>query len=226
MKLLLLLKYERKDIGINYLSNFKFKSTKCPNCNIEFVKNYNKVYCSHICKVHYNLQIFIKKFWSKVDKNTDNGCWLWKGRLNDKGYGTMCSNYFMNGEQRSHRISYILIKGFIPEGKFLLHSCHNAICVNPDHLRPGTQKENMQDMDKANRRNPTIGSKNPQAKLKEHDIIDILDMFKNGISKKELSAIYNIKIQAINSIIGRRRWKHVEWPVKKKEDNEQKPDKL
>lgn len=42
-----------------------------------------------------------------------------------------------------YRILYEHTKGTIPEGKYLLHSCDNKHCVNPDHLEPGTQRNNI-----------------------------------------------------------------------------------
>lgn len=29
------------------------------------------------------------KFWLRVDKNGENGCWNWIGSLTDQGYGTV-----------------------------------------------------------------------------------------------------------------------------------------
>jgi hypothetical protein len=45
----------------------------------------------------------------------------------------------------SHRFSYELANGPVPEGLELdhRHTCPK-ICVNPDHLRPATRKENME----------------------------------------------------------------------------------
>lgn len=82
-----------------------------------------------------------EKLLSKVEK-IPLGCWLFRGALCD-GYGRI----FINGKSEStHRVSWIVYKGPIPNGLFVLHKCDVRNCVNPDHLFLGTHKDNMQDM--------------------------------------------------------------------------------
>lgn len=70
------------------------------------------------------------------------GCWLWNRQLYPSGYGS----FFAHGRnRRAHRFSYELYKGEIPEGLLVLHSCDTPRCVNPDHLRVGTDQDNTQD---------------------------------------------------------------------------------
>lgn len=68
-------------------------------------------------------------------------CWLWIGSKWPTGYG----GYWLNGESvGAHRKSYEVHKGKkIPKGKQLDHLCKVRACVNPDHLEPVTQKENL-----------------------------------------------------------------------------------
>lgn len=45
-----------------------------------------------------------------------------------------------------HRWVYEEMFGEIPDGMVILHSCDNSLCINPEHLSAGTQKENVHDM--------------------------------------------------------------------------------
>ena len=80
----------------------------------------------------------LKRFMSKVNK-TDT-CWLWTSAKNIGGYGV----FGLNGKNiLSHRLSYELYIGKIPEGLQIDHLCRVRYCVNPDHLDPVTQAENI-----------------------------------------------------------------------------------
>lgn len=93
------------------------------------------------------LRLFLSKIW--VGPLT--GCWHWTGALRrwskepwDGGYAA-----FWDGERvvRGHVWIYQQLVGEVPPGKVLLHSCDNRKCVNViDHIKPGTQLENIEDM--------------------------------------------------------------------------------
>jgi len=80
-----------------------------------------------------------KRFWSKVDRQEEDDCWLWGAAENGLGYGI-----FTRHKKRwyAHRLSYTMLVGPIPEGLVIDHLCRNPGCVNPKHLEPVTHREN------------------------------------------------------------------------------------
>lgn len=77
----------------------------------------------------------IRNFWRSVNK-TDT-CWLWTGTTSADGYAHLTRD---QKKIYGHRYSYELVKGPIPEGMIIHHTCNNKICVNPDHLELTTRE--------------------------------------------------------------------------------------
>lgn len=67
-------------------------------------------------------------------------CIIWDGSKDGKGYGKVMFNY---KSYRAHRVMYERHIGTIPEGMVIDHLCRNKSCVNPKHLEPVTQRENI-----------------------------------------------------------------------------------
>lgn len=87
-------------------------------------------------------ETFVERFWMKVNKagpvhpTLGTACWLWTAAILPCGYGQ-----FHN--LKPHRISYELEVGPIPTGLVIDHLCRVRACVNPAHLEPVTQRENI-----------------------------------------------------------------------------------
>lgn len=86
-------------------------------------------------------------------KRTDhNGCHIWLGNNNGAHkYGVL----HFDGIKFAHRVAYELRNGVIPEGLVIDHTCHNRLCVNAEHLRAVTSKQNQENRKSCNRNSTT-----------------------------------------------------------------------
>lgn len=83
------------------------------------------------------------RFWKKVLISGTNDCWHWKACKNNKGYGQF---KLKSKTVLAHKMSWELTnRRPFPKGKVTLHLCDNPPCVNPKHLKVGTQNDNVQD---------------------------------------------------------------------------------
>ena len=85
------------------------------------------------------------RFWMRVgaiDPRSDD-CMEWQGHRLPTGYGML---HGPDGEHLySHRVSFSLIHGPIPDGMVVRHRCDNPSCVRPSHLELGTHADNAAD---------------------------------------------------------------------------------
>jgi hypothetical protein len=150
-----------------------------------------------------------KRFWSKV-KKTDN-CWLWMGTtsLNRSRAGQLCGKFFASvGKLRfwkAANYSWYLHNGVNLGGLHVLHTCDNALCVNPDHLFLGTHQDNMDD--KVAKGRQARGEGHGRARLTEDDI---RAMRSSGLSESRVAKKWRISPSHAHRIMTRERWAHVD----------------
>lgn len=142
------------------------------------------------------------KFWSHVEKSND--CWNWVGGKDGGGYG--CFSSSMMKERKSHRISWILHYGEIPNGMHILHHCDNPSCVNPNHLFIGKNVDNVRDKIRKGRIGDFSGTRNGMCKLTENEVLNIRKLHDEGVSYRMLSKKFNIGMTQIGRIIRKESW--------------------
>lgn len=162
----------------------------------------------------------IERFEKQYMPEPNTGCLLWLGAYFSNGYGA----FWIGGGKtvRAHRFSYETYVGKIPEGLCVLHKCDTPICVNPEHLFLGTDKDNAVDRNAKNRHafgNRSGAKKHPEktprgessgvSKLKAEDILEIRKEHASGSTQKAIAEKYGICHQNVSSITKGRTWKHV-----------------
>ena len=158
----------------------------------------------------------IARFWSKVDKRGPDECWLWTACSDLAGYGRFWFKRTGQREQRAHRFSWMLANGQIPDRLLVLHSCSerypagdltNRRCVNPSHLRTGTDAENSDDKHAQSRQVVLRGEAHGMAKLTEADVIAIRN--EPGLHR-EIARRFGVSQFTVSSIKRLESWAHVQ----------------
>jgi hypothetical protein len=81
---------------------------------------------------------------------TESGCWEWQGHCahfrgikpGQRGYAKGSA---YGKSIRIHRWMIEATQRKLQPGEVARHKCDNPPCINPDHLHPGTQKDNIRD---------------------------------------------------------------------------------
>lgn len=158
----------------------------------------------------------IDRFNEKVRPlNDGSGCMVWTANSLPKGYGVFSAKS-PEGKKRTylaHRWIYQQIHGVVlGRFDFILHSCDNPPCVNIEHLRIGTAKENTRDMDERGRRNATAprGEDAGLAKLTECEVLEIRRLHAIGaVNQRDLAIMFRVSKSNIGAIVTRKTWKHL-----------------
>lgn len=122
--------------------------------------------------------------------NTQTGCWEWQRGKNERGYGVIRVG---GRTKKAHRCYYEKYVGEIPGGMTIDHLCRNRACVNPDHLEPVTQTENVR--------------RGRAAKLKNRDVLEIRWLRQLGLTCRVIGDIFGVSEKQIGMISNNKSWR-------------------
>jgi len=148
------------------------------------------------------------RFWKHVKKSKDpDGCWLWTASTSGGGYGTF--NIGGGVMWPAHRFSYTRFVGPIPDSLWVLHRCDVKGCVRPDHLFPGTPKDNTEDA--AKKGILPSGERQWNHRLTWKAIVDIRRRYaEGGVTQRVLALEYGVHSVTIGDVIRNKTWKVLE----------------
>jgi len=149
----------------------------CPCCKNVFKIATSQEGCSLKCR--FNLSF----------KKSENGCWEWTKYKSGRKKFQYASIWINRKRMQASHISYEMHKGNITQGLYVLHTCDNPSCVNPDHLYLGTHQQNMDDMNDRGR-----GNKNRWhfRKYLKKQCLEVIKLRDNGKMYREISEIVGI----------------------------------
>ena len=155
-----------------------------------------------------SLTLLKKRLWEKIEQRGAEECWPWTAASDNHGRGRI--NVF--GQVRVASQVLLILEGLPKPAAPNDCALHKAdclpSCMNPSHLRWGSQKENMQDKVKRgtsrHKAGTFLGSKST---LTEQDIRDIRA---STLTLEEQAELYEISARSVWDIRKRRAWTWVE----------------
>ncbi len=131
-----------------------------------------------------------------------DACWEWQSPGDQRHYPKF--KLAPGKTIDSHRLSYMTLKGAIPEGLYVCHTCDNRRCSNPSHLFLGTAKDNAIDAHQKSRMTPPSTTK-----LTEFQVAQIRRDLKQGKSHTAIALQYSVSRKTISNIANGYTWKQV-----------------
>ena len=137
-----------------------------------------------------------------IKKPPKKKCVVWPFNMDKRGYGWI---YHEGRCWSPSRLCLVLVTGKDPKNKYVAHKpieCHNPSCVNPNHLRWATPKENCADR----LLDGTFRGKG-NSKLNERKVIEI---FHAEGSCSEIGRLFNVSKMTVSSIKREKSWAWVD----------------
>lgn len=107
-----------------------------------------------------------------IPDHAEGTCWTWGGMIDQEGYGriSLRSSEFIPGlrkDRLTHRLSWEITFGEIPNEMCVLHRCDNRKCVRPSHLFLGDRDANNKDRENKGRggHSKLAGAMSPNSKM-------------------------------------------------------------
>jgi hypothetical protein len=162
-------------------------------------------YCGSACYHRATEKPLAQKLWGKVLKTPK--CWVFTGRRNTHGYGRLVISAGRRGpEIYTHRLSWELHFGPIPDDKHVLHRCDNPPCVRPEHLYLGTDEDNRRDA--VERGRIAHGVRHWHARLNLEAVLAIRKAA-GSMTYAQIAPQWGIRVATVGKIVRRELWRHV-----------------
>jgi ribosomal protein S14 len=153
--------------------------------------------CGNPAGVHRYKLPWPERLWSQVTK-TDT-CWLWNGEVDDDGYGHITGPDGRRGGV--HRLSLaesgVAVEPFV----VVMHRCDVPNCLRPDHLRVGTNAENVADMIEKGRFRAPCGEANGHAIVTDAQVVEIRQRCASGETQRSVARAFGIAQPTVSGVV-------------------------
>lgn len=158
---------------------------------------------------------FEREFWTKVDVQGEDDCWLWRKAKADTGYGVV---FGPDGKlSYAHRLAWSFSRGGKRPGRWLIrHRCDEPACCNPLHLFRGTHRLNTMEAVKRGRMNTYQGPK-PFTQGERHGLSKLTDSKvrwarrnRGKLTLDEMMAKLGVSASTLSLAIRGFTWRHVQ----------------
>lgn len=155
-------------------------------------------------------------FWGRIWKRTKqlDSCLEWTGRYNKNT--PVCQYKSKNISVR--RLLYIKRFGEFDSSMYVVTSCNNCKCINPNHyilinkqsfyIRLSNNQPSRKGNDKT--RDIRKGEQIHTAQINEEKVKHIRRLHADGCASKDIASIMGVSLDIIQRVVARKTWKHVE----------------
>lgn len=141
-----------------------------------------------------------ERFWRKVDRRGPDECWPWVGQrgIREGAYGK-CRWHGV--ERLATHVALELDGRPLAPGQYALHSCDNPPCVNPAHLRGGSQGDNARDAVNRGRHFTPPAIAKDRRKMTAEQADEARAMRAEGASYRAIGTRFNVDPKVIWQIV-------------------------
>jgi hypothetical protein len=142
-----------------------------------------------------------ERYWAKVRKESENGCWVWTACTTSAGYGVFSVR---RRQVLARRFGYELVNPPLAEGYRLRAICENVLCVNPAHMLTELICRDRVGHDYVQ------GSAFNREAVTEYDVLEIRERYvEHGARICDLARTFGISEPNVLNILKGKSWKHI-----------------
>lgn len=145
------------------------------------------------------------KVWART-LISDDGCWIWQGYRNAKGYGQVS---WKGRVCLAHRVTWEIAHDALSDEQCVLHHCDTPACCNPKHLFLGSRADNNADKAAKGRAagGTARGERHGCSRLTWAAVREIRVRYAAGERQAPLAREYGVTETQIHNIVTEKHWR-------------------